>query len=230
MNTLIIASLFSSIVTEHQIRLCDDNQNILSKLKLNEVQSKKFNVYYLETSAREMSALGVSARVRVKQNSVEITVKKRLGNSQTGDKGAICENDLHGSVKEFSCKINSSVNKKEFEKVMAGKKNWLEILSSEQLNFLKKYNGALKDAVVYGTLKDERYQWNDKQFGEITVDLVGRSGKEEIKYNEISIRYDDSNSQTGNKFESFFKNTGVKACADQIDWPVNKFDTLEILD
>lgn len=235
MKTVVLPYILTSLVsinTEHQIRLCDDNKTVLEKLHLNAIQEKKSSVYYLETTAHDLAQLGVSVRVRVKNNSTEITVKKRFGGSKVQLKSAgeiICENDLHGGVKELSCKINATVDKSEFEKVRVGKKNWLQIVSSAQLEFLKKYNADILNIVIFGTLTDHRYQWNDKIFGEITVDLVEQKNKEEIKYNEISIRYDESDLQMGKRFEDYFKSTGIKACDNQQDWPINKFDTLEIL-
>lgn len=231
MKTAVLLSLLS-INSEHQIRLCDDNATILEKLQLGANSGKKSSVYYLETESRSLGALAVSVRLRMKQDKAEITVKKRFGNSSIKLKSegqTICENDLHGGVSELSCKINATVDKEEGQKILSGKKNWLEVVSKEQLEFLKKYQATLKDVSVYGTLVNKRYQWTDKVLGEVTLDLVEQVGKEEVKYNEISVRYDENDQQTGKRFETFFRNTGIKACDNQLDWPLNKFDTLQIL-
>lgn len=231
MKTALLLGLFS-LNTEHQIRLCDDNAKILRNLNLNKKQEKNSLVYYLDTEEKKLSERGISVRIRVKQNKAEITVKKRLGDTNSPgpvSPSTVCEYDLHGSSRELSCKIDSTIDKSEFNNIIERKKNWLEVISVEQLDFLKKYGEPEARVAVYGTLTDHRYHWEDESFGEITLDLVEQNEKEEIKYNEISIRYDQNDLQTGKNFEEFFRRTGIKACENQLDWPVTKFDTLTIL-
>jgi uncharacterized protein YjbK len=231
MKTALLLGLFS-LNTEHQIRLCDDNEKILRNLNLKKKQEKKSLVYYLDTEDKKLSERGLSVRIRVKQNKAEMTLKKRLGDTNSPgpmSRSTVCEYDLHGSSRELSCKIDSTIEISEFENILRRKKNWTEVISAEQLDFLKKYGEQDAQVFVYGTLTDHRYKWEDKSLGEITLDLVEQNEKEEIKYNEISIRYDQNDFQVGRKFEEFFRRTGIKACENQLDWPVTKFDTLTIL-
>lgn len=230
MKTVLLFHLFFPM-TEHQIRLCDDNQNIVEKLALSGAQFKKTAIYYAESPERSLATLGLSIRIKLKQNKAEVTVKKRIAKDETlkPDIQAICENDLHGGQKNRTCKIDSSVDRAEFEQWLEKKKHLSALLSKEQVNLLSRYGTVPEKAVVYGTLLSQRYQWTDKRFGEMTLDLVAQSGKEEIRFHELSIRYADSDLLIGSQFETFLSNTGIKACADQIKWPVNKFDTLEII-
>lgn len=225
---ILLSFLFQT--TEHQIRLCDENKTILENLHLSGAQFKTTSIYYAETPERSLAAQGLSVRIKLKQNKAEVTVKKRLGPDENlqPEGQLICENDLHGGQKNRTCKIDSSVDKTEFEKLLNKKKDLSAILSKEQMNLLSRYGADIQTAVLYGTLSSQRYQWMDKRFGEVTLDLVEQKGKEDIRYHEISIRYNDSESK-GNQFEAFLSGTGIKTCADQIKWPVNKFDTLEIL-
>lgn len=218
-------------ITEHQIRLCDDNKVILEKLHLSSAQNKKTDVFYAESPDRTLSASGLSIRIKQKQNKAEVTVKKRLYQAENLPLGGqiICENDLHGGQKNRTCKIDSSIEKSEFQQVLSGKKPVQEILSRDQREFLARFEADISKTVLYGTLAGQRYQWIDKRFGEVTLDLVEQKGKEEIRYHEISIRYDDSDKTIGSQFDSFLSGTEIKTCPDQIKWPVNKFDTLEIV-
>lgn len=231
MKTLLLLAQLTN--TEHQIRLCDDNKSIIEKLHLSADQKKDFRTYYFETSSLDLGSNGLSVRARLKANHAEITVKKKFGNMNslklTSSDQIICENDLHGGVKEYSCKISSNIDKEDFQKVLKGKKNWLKILTEEQLSFLKKYHGDFKEINVYGTLSDNRYQWTDKIFGVVTLDLVEQVNREQVKYNEISIRYNDSDNLMGPRFEEYFKKTNINACLNQRDWDIDKFATLEIL-
>ncbi len=169
---------------EHQIRLCDDKQTILDKIK-NDPWSSSFNsnsykVYYIDTANRDFEKNQWSIRARIKKNKTEITVKKKFPNipsKQNIPPEMICEFDLHGSVKEYSCKINSDIANSDFENIIKKQTNLLDVLDSSQVKFLKDNNLNLKDILVYGTLINVRLQWNHPQFGTITLDLVELNGK-----------------------------------------------------
>jgi hypothetical protein len=133
-------------------------------------------------------------------------------------------------MKGYSCKLKADIPTDDFYQVLKNNKNWLEILSRAQYDFLKKNNILFENAIVYGTLIDKRIQWSDDTFGVITPDLIHQDKYEQNTFHEISIRYpSDSNPEMGQKFEDFIKRTGITFCDDQINWPVNKFDLLDIL-
>ncbi len=223
---------------EHQIRLCDDDLSIIQKLNLKlqnntNNQEKNFQTYYIETQKRSYETLRWSIRIRVKANKTEITVKKKsLPNEKLESiySNIICEYDLHGDLKEYSCKLNSEINNDEFKKILSGKKNWIECLDSTQTQFLKDYQALFTEAKVYGSLMNKRFQWNEEPFGLITIDLSHLSQDKTITFNEASIRYSSNQAQElGPLFENFIKLTQIKTCNDQRDWPQNKFDLFEIL-
>jgi uncharacterized protein YjbK len=223
---------------EHQIRLCDDDLSIIQKLNLKlqnntNNQEKNFQTYYIETQNRSYEALKWSIRIRVKANKTEITVKKKsLPSEKLENKYAniICEYDLHGDLKEYSCKLNSEINNDEFKKILSGKKNWIDSLDSTQSQFLKDYQALFAEAKVYGSLINKRFQWNEDPFGLITIDLNHLNKDKTISFNEASIRYSpDQAQELGPLFENFIKLAQIKTCDDQRDWPVNKFDLFEIL-
>jgi hypothetical protein len=64
----------------------------------------------------------------------------------------------------------------------------------------------------------------------MTLDFVHQNSKEENTFNEISIRYPkNSGKEIGLKFEKYIKTIGIITCPNQVDWPINKFDILKIL-
>ena len=59
---------------EHQIRICDTNENIIAEFNLKknfpiEMQSKKFKIYYAETREHTYSDLKWSIRFREKNSN-----------------------------------------------------------------------------------------------------------------------------------------------------------------
>lgn len=225
------------IHSEHQIRLCDNKESIIEKLHLKEIisadiKNKKSYVYYIETKNRDYASLNWSIRVRVKSNKTEITVKKKLvakDYSNSKYPNMVCEYDLHGPAKNYSCKIDASVSTKEFESVLKNQKKWTDLLDSDQHKFLKEDDALFENAVVFGTLFDERFLWDDSKLGQITVDLTHMVKHQENTFHEISIRYPINDKEMGIQFENFVKSTKIKTCENQIDWPINKFDLFDIL-
>ncbi len=222
---------------EHQIRICDTNENIIAEFNLKknfpiEMQSKKFKIYYAETREHTYSDLKWSIRFREKNSKVEITVKKKMNLNEEKPKysNVVCEYDMHGATKEYSCKINSEIPASEFEKVLSNKKNWTKVLDLDQYDFLKENNVVFENAQIYGILEANRFQWTDNNFGLITVDLVHLNHNSSTTFNEISIRYPvGSPTSLSKSFENYVAQSGVIACANQIDWAVDKFQVLEIL-
>ncbi len=230
--------LMASSIIEHQVRLCENEQSILEKLSLipetvKNLQAKEFQVYYLETLKRDFQANNWSLRIRLKKNKIELTVKKKSAPSMdlsTKYPGIICEYDLHGSTKDYSCKLNSESSEKDFKNVLANTKVWTELLDQTQKSFLEDHNALFENALVYGTLEDSRFQWDQKDIGTITLDLVHQSHKEEISFHEISIRYLDIEAHdVASKFENFIKENNLTKCSNQIEWPIDKFEVFEVL-
>ena len=243
MKIIIIFSIFLSlnlfaassdaINIEHQVRICDNEQSILKKLKLDQAKNKIYQTYYIETKNKDFESRSWSIRVRVKSNKTEITVKKRSSEAEHLENkypNIICEYDLHGPAKEYACKLNADVQTEDFYKVINKNKNWLDILDSTQFNLLQDYNLLLKDAVVFGYLENNRLQWDDRILGLVTLDLVHQNKNENITFHEISIRYPLNGSKDmAIQFERLLKTTQIKTCSDQVNWPINKFDILEVL-
>lgn len=223
---------------EHQIRLCDEGQLIFKKLfpsqdNSSETKDKKYKIYYIETKDHIYESLGWSIRARVKSKNTEITIKKKSSERIELDglfHDMICEYDLHGSKKTYSCKLSGEVPNEEFQNVIMNNKKWTDLLSSDQYNFLQDSNLILKDAVVYGMLDSKRVQWKNDLFGLVTLDLVYPYNNNDISFHELSIRYPaKSGNEVAIQFENFVKTTGIKTCKNQIDWLVNKFEVLDIL-
>jgi len=231
------AASIDPINTEHQIRLCDSKQSILEKLKLDNLSSgfkaSFYKVYYLETLNRDLEKNQWSIRVRAKKNKAEITIKKKFLNIPSNvsySPDMICEYDLHGAVKEYSCKINADISNSEFESVIKKQKNWLDVLDSSQVKFLKDFNANFENVLVFGTLNNERLQWEHPSFGTITLDLVELENSTLNTFHEISIRYPAVNGGvTSLEFEKYFNSKGIKACLNQASWPVDKFNLFKII-
>lgn len=243
MKIIIIFTIFISLNTfaassgainiEHQVRLCEDEQSIIKKLNLNQEESKKFQTYYIETKNKDYETQGWSIRVRVKSNKTEITVKKKARETDHLENkypNIICEYDLHGATKEYSCKLNADLQTADFYKVLKNNKSWIDILDSAQFNLLKDNNLLLRNALIFGELENTRIQWDDHKLGLITLDLVHLSQNANTTFHEISIRYPvNAGKEIGIQFENLLQSAKIKTCSDQVDWPINKFDILEIL-
>jgi hypothetical protein len=141
----------------------------------------------------------------------------------------ICEYDLHGSEKDYSCKIDANISTQDFYRVLKKEKNWLDLLDSSQYNFLNDNNAILKNAVIYGSLIDQRFRWNDNKFGLVTLDLIHQDGHQQNMYHEISIRYPSTvGRDIGIQFINSVRETGIVLCSEQTNYP-SKFDSLEVL-
>ena len=232
-----VFAIDNTAYVEHQIRLCDSEQEIINKFQLNslipvDVQTSEFQVYYIDTINRDYESLNWSLRVRVKNKKTEITVKQKSVkelNPAIKYPHMICEYDLHGSVKEYSCKISASVPTEDFFQVLKKNKNWLNLLDSTQRKFLSDNNSLLKNAVIYGSLIARRLRWDDADFGQVTLDLIHQYGHEKNIFHEISIRYpSDTSNNVGFQFVNAVKSTGTELCPEQTNYP-SKFEVLEIL-
>jgi uncharacterized protein YjbK len=227
----------SEIKIEHQFRLCDSDESILEKFGIDEksnteIQGKKFKIYYVDTLDRLYNKSNWSIRFREKNNKVELTIKNKIDPIVDVSKysNIECEYNLHGTTKEYACKLTSEVSINDFEKILKGSKNWTTLLSKVQLELIKDLNVVHESAKVWGVLDAERHQWNDKKLGAISVDLIHSEKDNSATYNEISIRYPVSNSNTfSKKFEEYLQNSGVGLCSDQMQWGIDKFDVIEIL-
>lgn len=233
----VFAAIDNSTNIEHQIRLCDSEQEIINKFLLNslvpiDLQTSEFQLYYIDTIKRDYDSLKWSLRVRVKNKKTEITVKKKsIREIDLAPKypNMICEYDLHGSVKEYSCKISTEVLTEDFLQVLKNNKNWLNILDFTQRKFLSDNNALFKNAVIYGSLIDRRFRWEDTKFGLVTLDLIHQYGHEQNTYHEISIRYPFfSSKDVGVQFMNSVQSTGTGICSEQTNYP-SKFDVLEVL-
>jgi hypothetical protein len=187
-------------------------------------------VYYVETPNLDYQKNDLSIRIRAKTKKIEVTVKKRYQNiTVNGHGNVICELDKHGGQKEYSCKINFDTTADKFNEVLKNKRSWTDLLSKEQEEFLKDNNGWIDHSFVYGILNNQRFQWNDPNFGLITLDLVHDINNEKNMFHEISIRYSQSKEIIDDpKFEKYIQNNKLIKCSNQIDWSVNKFDIFTI--
>lgn len=229
--TLGVAKLFaaSEVLIEHQIRLCDSDEVILKALQINKKDLKFRKIYYIENIARDLKAKNYTLRLKVKNSKVEVDLKKRILDKQIPDifNNGNCEIDKHANVLEKTCKASNGVSEAILQDVISGNSDWTKLLSKEQLNWLSTDQLNHLDPKIYGTLDANRGEANHKELGTITLDLVHVESHEEVKYHEISIRYPLSELSTkASSFEAFVKNRSVKACDNQIDWEINKFDVL----
>lgn len=218
---------------EHQLRLCDSSNHILNSLNLNNTGPREFNLYFIETPNKDYETNKWSIRIRFKSNKTEITVKKKSFELEQLDKiysGMICEYDQHGSVSEYGCKLNADISNNDFDRVIKNKANWTEILSKQQYKLLNDHQMILPNSKVVGFLKNYRYQWDDHFFGTITLDLIHLPNNEDVSFNEISIRYlQNSNVLMGKKFDQLIQSVHINLCTNQVDWEVDKFDLLNVL-
>jgi hypothetical protein len=232
---LSIPAFASDLIVEDQIRLCEKDQSIISKLNLKPilglgVDSKNYKVYYVETDNRDFQKSKVSLRLRVKEKKVEITVKKRLNRPgdivETSDME--CEYDLHGGSKEYSCKINSDIELSDFEQIINNQKPWSDFLTSNEVKLIEGLKPNFNKAKVFGYLFDNRYQRDNNDLGKITVDLVHPSKNTSNSFHEISIRYKLSEMNQMNKlFNQYVADKKLILCKDQLDWPVDKFSVMD---
>jgi hypothetical protein len=96
--------------------------------------------------------------------------------------------------------------------------------------FLKDNNVVFRNAYIFGILDDQRIQWQDQGVGLVTLDFVYQSRNKNNAFHEISIRYpENTGTGEGIEFENFIRSLKIKVCPNQIDWPINKFEILDIL-
>lgn len=229
------AAFAGDLLVEDQIRLCEKDQYIISKLNLKPifgfgVDTKSYRTYYVETDNRDFQKNKVSLRLRVKDKKVEMTVKRRLSNPgeivETSDME--CEYDLHGGVKEYSCKINSDIELSDFKQIIDNQKPWFDFLTSNEAKLIDALKNNFVKAKVFGYLSDDRYQRVDSNLGKITVDLVHPSKNSNVSYHEVSIRYNLSEMNQMNKlFNQYVTSKKLVICKDQLDWSVDKFSVMD---
>jgi uncharacterized protein YjbK len=223
------------LIVEDQIRLCESDSSIISKLKLKPIfgfgiDQKNYKVYYIETDNRDFQKNKVSLRFRVKEKKVEITVKRRLNapGEIVESSDMECEYDLHGGVKEYSCKINSDIELSDFKQIINNQKPWSDYLTSSEAQLIESLKNNFNQAKIFGYLVDDRYQRVDSDLGKITLDLVHPSKNQSVSYHEISIRYDLSDMIQINKlFNQYISSKKLIKCKDQLDWSVDKFSVMD---
>lgn len=230
--TLGALKLFAAAETlvEHQIRLCDSDEVILKALQTNKKELKPRKIYYLETFNRELKAKNYTLRLKVKNSKVEVDLKKRIFDTKIPDifNNGNCEIDKHADVSEKTCKASNGVPEAILQDVISGNSDWTKLLSKEQLNWLSTDQLNHLDPKIYGTLEANRGEFNHKELGTITLDLVQVEKHEDVKYHEISIRYPISEMiQKASIFEAYINELEVKTCSNQIEWEINKFDVLD---
>lgn len=223
----------SDLLIEHQMRLCDDDQSVLKKFELTDLTKNKLQkIFYLETHNHDFQTNFWSIRFRVRENEVEITTKLRSDkfiHSPPPYKNVECEYDLHGTAKEYACKINSLISNKDFKRLLNGETNWTELMSGDQLNWLKREKALYQNAFIWGTLENNRYKFDHPKFGTITIDLVHPTNQDDVSYHEISIRYKESKSSNVKElFTQYVKESKVLLCPNQLDWQTDKFQIMTI--
>ncbi len=226
-------SEISNLNLEHQIRICESKDQIISKLKLNPDDFKSKDVLYVETIDQKFKASGWSIRIRKSEKKIELDLKKKISISNSLEEVTQfdCEFDLHGTTLEKTCKLNNVIDSKLFEEVLKGEKNWLHLLNNDQEKWLKNENMLLTDALILGNLLHLRSSLSIKSLGDMTIDLVNLNARQkakDISFNEVSIRYPkDKISVYAHKFEKIVDDLGLNKCSNQIDWDINKFEVLK---
>lgn len=219
-------------VVEHQIRLCEDSESILSKLNLEGASGKKREILYAETLNRFYQLNNWTIRLKVKSDKVEVDLKRRVKKSTTSlpFPGVECEYDRHGDTLEKTCKMNHEISLSKLQKIINDGENWTGILSGAQEKWLKSTSEIQEETLLYGVLKDFRYEVKHALLGDITLDLVHLAGDKTITFHEISVRYVVGEENPKRQlFEDFVKAKKLKTCADQLDWSINKFDVMTSL-
>lgn len=228
-------SFASGATVEHQIRLCESESSLFQKMQAIKdiaITHKQFEVFYLDNPSRQFQQNKWSIRFRDKGNKFEVTVKKRLGSNETPQdlENLECEYDLHGTSREYTCKIDEDFDSDKFQKILSHKIEWNEVLSKSQISLLNKFGGTYPGALIFGSLLNNRYQWNDATFGKVTLDLIHLKTNEKYMFHEISLRYNEADAlKVGPLFEKYIQSIGFSKCSNQIDWPVNKFDIFDVL-
>lgn len=222
---------------EHQIRLCDDEFQIVKKLKIDhpatmQPTEKNYSVYLLDTINKNYTSSDWTLRLKSGPKNVELTVKKKIPSGEKLDslyKNMVCEYDLHGDIKNFSCKIDSFVSKEQLQEVMDGG-DWQNLLDGEQFRFLKEHGEVFHDVKLWGILRHRRLQWKDASFEKVTLDFIKSPVVANNAFFEISIRYRPKDEDTlGKQFEEYLKQSEIKLCSNQAEWLVKKIDTLKTL-
>lgn len=218
------------LAIEHQIRLCEDQDSILSKLQLKESSGKVRDIVYLETSDQMYRQKGWTLRLKIKSNKIEVDVKKRYAADEAIVlKNLECELDQH--VKQTkTCKINHETSLLKFSSVLAGTSKWHELLSTEQVDWLKENLVFTENTKIFGTLINKRFEFDTFDLGTVTLDTVHLKNSESVTFHEISIRYPQTESLKKSKmFEGFIKTKGLVPCVNQEDWDIDKFDVMNSL-
>ncbi|MFA6236049.1 MAG: hypothetical protein WC635_01875 [Bacteriovorax sp.] len=218
-------------IVEHQVRLCDEHKSILNKLHIT-TSEKKREVIYVETRDRFYQQNGWTIRIKIKTNTAEIDLKKRLKSnaSTTGIEEIECELDKHGSVLQKTCSIHHEISPQKLKKIIDDDDSWTSILSKSQEKWLTKESALREDALFHGTLNASRYELSSPDFSEISLDIVHLSSNPFYTYHEISTRYLLKDlSRKSALFLNYVKSKKLIACPNQIDWEINKFDVMSIL-
>lgn len=217
------------LLVEQQFRLCEDKKTLINKLNLENESARKRDVLYIETTDRFYQANGWVIRIKTKNDKVDIDLKKRFESNEPGPSmaGLECELDKHGDNLGKTCKINNEISLDKLEKIILNHEAWSDILSSAQKKWLTKESVIHEYAQFYGTLKNIRHEFDDKDLGKVSLDLVHLDRDESITYHEISIRYPISEDEIKTSaFLNFIKRKNLKTCSNQDDWQISKFDVM----
>ena len=222
-------NLNNESIVEHQIRICDDEKNILEAFKFSPSQGKKREIIYLETPDSFYKRNGWVIKIKKKPSEITVDIKKRMPNNENVPDliNLECELDKHGPSLEKTCKLTHIISGKLFNEVINKTKPWFEILSPAQFEWLNSRSTIKNNALFYGTLKNTRFEFNHPDLETLSIDAVHLDSDKKITFHEISIRYLESELEIkGPLFESFLKNKNILICPDQLDWSINKFDVM----
>lgn len=225
-----LALMISSLPVEHQVRLCEGQNSIMSKLQLKLSAAKERDIAYLETTDQMYRQNGWTLRLKIKSSKIEVDVKKRYATVEAiGLKNLECELDQH--VKQTkTCKINHETTLIKYKSVLAGTSKWHELLSLAQIDWLKENSNFFENTKTFGTLINKRFEFDNNDLGAVTLDTVHLKNNESITFHEISIRYQQSEAiKKSQMFESFIKAKGLVKCANQEDWDIDKFEVMSTL-
>jgi hypothetical protein len=220
-------------IIEHQVRICDSEGQILEKLNLKSNSVKKRDIFYIETADQFYRTNGWVIRLKVKSSMAIIDIKKRFRRADIvpAIKNLECEYDKHGPSVEKSCKLSSEIPVSDVKNIINQNKSWINILSSAQKKWLKLEDVIRTDAYFNGILKDKRYEIEHPVLGTITLDTVYLDSNPNITYHEISLRYNEQDEhKMAVLLDNFIQRKNVILCPNQLDWAINKFDVMTVLD
>lgn len=229
LTSLSAHALEDGLFIEHQLRICDSKKEVLKKLNLHKSDAQVRTLFYVETPDQFYRETGWVIKLKLKKKTVDIDIKRRMKNASPNAEisGIECEYDKHDNSIEKTCSLGSEVALKDFEKIIKEKKSWTGILSSDQKKWLTAHSEIKADARILGTIKDERFEINHETLGVMTVDTAYLASDENVTFYEVSVRYPKQDLNTkGPLFEDFINDTRIGLCADQMDWPVNKYDLM----